>query len=139
MLRHDIFTSREYAALSAIAVKALVDLYTQFRGKNNGDMTAAWTIMQPRGWVSKDTLARAVRELLDAGWIAVTRQGGRRISTLYGVTWLGIDPCGGKLDVTPNPVPLMSWRRPAPTVIPLSRGSGQSAPAIGSIKTVVTA
>jgi hypothetical protein len=133
MLVHEYFTSREYAALSAIAVKALLDLYTQFRGNNNGDLTAAWAVMQPRGWVSKDTLSRAVHELLEHGWIVVTRQGGRRIATLYAVTWLGIDHCGGKLDVAANPVPSHAWKWSA-SVISLPRPSGQSAPTIGSME-----
>lgn len=131
MLIHDYFTSREYADLSPRAVKALVDLYTQFRGANNGDLCAAWTVMSKRGWTSKDQLAKALRELLDGGWITVSRQGGRRIATLYAVTWLPIDRCGGKLDVRADPKPLHSWRRPA-AVIPLSRRAGRLNPHDGA-------
>lgn len=140
MLIHDYFTSLEYAELSPRAVKALVDLYCQFKGSNNGDLCAAWTLMARRGWTSKDQLAKAVAELLERGWIAVTRQGGRRISTLYAVTWLGIDSCGGKLDVRADPTPAMTWRRPAmvasrpaATVHSLPRPAGQSAPPHGSM------
>lgn len=132
MLIHEYFTSREYAELSSRAVKALIDLYTQFKGNNNGDLCFAWKIMAGRGWTSKDQLAKAVAELLERGWIDVTRQGGRRVPTLYAVTWLGIDQCAGKLDVRPNPVPSMSWRRSA-AVISLPRPTGQSAPPHGSM------
>lgn len=133
MLVHEYFRSAEYARLSPRAVKALIDLYTQFRGGNNGDLCAAWTVMAPLGWTSKDQLAKAIQELLEAGWVVITRQGGRRIPTLYAVTWLGIDACDGKLDVRPNPVPLMLWRRPVATLA-LSRPTGQSAPPHGSIE-----
>lgn len=132
MLVHDYFTSPEYAMLSPRAVKALIDLYTQFRGANNGDMCAAWKLMRPLGWTSRDQLQKALAELLERGWISITRQGGRRIATLYAVTFLGIDRCDGKLDVTPNATPQHLWRRPA-TVIPLSRTAGQSVPHGGSM------
>ena len=65
MLFHDYFTSAEYAAVSPRAVKALLDIYCQFRGSNNGDLCAAWTIMSKRGWTSKDQLDKALRELLE--------------------------------------------------------------------------
>jgi hypothetical protein len=133
MLIHDYFRSPEYAALSPRAVKALIDLYTHFKGANNGDLCAAWKIMAPLGWTSKDQLAKALQELLDRGWIVITRMGDKRIARLYAVTWLGIDHCGGKLDVRPNPAPSMSWRRPA-KIICLTRSTGQTAPPHGSIK-----
>lgn len=134
MLVHEYFRSPEYARLSPRAVKALVDIYTQFRGKNNGDLCAAWTIMAPLGWTSKDQLAKSIEELLADGWIVITRMGGKRVARLYAVTWLGIDYCDGKLDVKPNPVPSMAWRQPA-KVIRLPRPTGQSAPPHGSMET----
>lgn len=133
MLVHEYFRSAEYARLSPRAVKALVDLYTQFRGSNNGNLCAAWTLMAPLGWTSKDQLAKALAELLKAGWIVITRQGGRRIPTLYAVTWLGIDRCDGKLDVRPDPVPSHAWRRAA-AVISLPRHAGQCAPPHGAME-----
>jgi hypothetical protein len=73
--RH-VIDSPQYVALSAYGVKLLFDLYAQFRGNNNGDLSAAWSLMKQRGWHSKGTLSRAVKELLAGGWIIVTRQGG---------------------------------------------------------------
>jgi len=137
MLIHDYFTSPEYAQLSARAVKALIDLYTQFRGANNGDLCAAWKVMARLGWTSKDQLHKALAELLEGGWIIVTRQGGRRIPTLYAVTWLGIDPCGGKLEVSPNPAPLQLWKRRS-TALSLPRPAGQCAPPHGAIERALT-
>lgn len=112
-----IFTSPQYANLSAHAVKLLIDLLSQYRGFNNGDLCATWSLMSQRGWRSRDTLNRALKELMTAGFIEKTRQGerghssGQRKPTLYGVTWKGIDECGGKLDVSPNPVPSNRWAK----------------------------
>ena len=110
-LPHAIFQSTEYAELSAFAAKLLIDLFIQFRGDNNGDFTAAWTVMSTRGWSSRDTLDRALKMLLDNGWIIKTRQGGKHRCNLYGVTWLPIDECNGKLDIIPTRVAAGTWKR----------------------------
>ena len=54
-----------------------------------------------------------IDELLQAGMIELTRQGGLHCPNLYAVTWIGIDDCSGKLDVKPNPAPSNLWRQPA--------------------------
>jgi hypothetical protein len=94
-----VIRSQCFARLSAHAVKLLNDLLAQYKGDNNGDLCAAWTLMQPRGWKSKDTLNKALKELLAGDWLEVTRQGGRHKATLYAVTFYAIDECKGKLDV----------------------------------------
>ena len=82
-LWHQVLRSPRFAALPAQAVKALCGLLAQYRGNNNGDLTAALSIMQPYGWSSRDTLKRALDDLLAAGFIIVTRQGGPRISSSW--------------------------------------------------------
>ena len=111
-LPHHVLESREYAKLNGSAVKLLIDLLGQFRGQNNGDFTLAWRVMSKRGWRSRDTLNRARTELLESGWITLTRQGGRHRCGLYAVTWLVIDGCNGKLDVAPTRVASNTWRKP---------------------------
>lgn len=109
---HDILESEEYAQLSKnAAVLVFLDLYGQFRGSNNGDFTAAWTVMRKRGWKSKDTLYGAINEALAAGWIIKTRQGGKNKCSLYAVTWKPIDECGGKLDMCATKVASADWKR----------------------------
>ena len=139
MLVHEYFTSQEYACLSPRAVKALVDVYTQFKGGNNGDLVASWSVMSKRGWTSKDQLGKAIDELLERGWLQITRQGGfqggKHRPRLLAVTWLGIDYCAGKLDCRPDPVPSMAWKRPTPPVTLLPRHTGQSDPQGGSVET----
>ena len=78
-----VIRSQSFTRLSAHAVKLLNDLLAQYKGDNNGDLCAAWTLMQPRGWKSKDTLNKALKELLAGDWLEVTRQGGRHKATLY--------------------------------------------------------
>lgn len=129
-----ILESEEYAKLSAPAVKALLDLFAQFRGSNNGDLTAAWSIMKKRGWRSKDSLYRALRGLLDKGWIIKTRQGGKHKCSLYAVTWKAVDACSGKLDVAPTAIPLNTWKNQ-------NRGPhpGQIGPAVVPFRSAVNA
>ncbi|WP_286749419.1 hypothetical protein [Marinobacter sp. UBA2688] len=101
----EVLGGEAYLSLGGWQVKLLVDIASQFNGKNNGDLTAAWSIMKERGWKSPGTLNKALKDLLDAGLIEETRSGGRHRCTLYAVTWRGIDECKGKLDVNPKIVP----------------------------------
>lgn len=109
-LPHAVIGGAEWARLSPAGVKLLLDLYGQYRGQNNGDLTLAWSIMKPRGWKSKQTLHRAKDELLAAGWIICTRQGGRHTAGLYAVTWQAIDGCGGKLDIGETRTAPGTWK-----------------------------
>lgn len=108
---HEVAESGTYKSASAHAVKLLNDLCFQFRGSNNGDLAAAWRIMHARGWKSRDTLHKALTELLDRGLIEKTRQGGRNRCSLYAVTWLPIDDCHGKLDVPATRVASRLWKQ----------------------------
>ena len=60
-------------------------------------------LLKERGFRSKETLSRAINELLEARLIMRTRVGyfqnpGGRCA-LYALTWQPIDECGGKLEV----------------------------------------
>src|SRR5687768_6966645 len=115
-----VIRSQSFAQLSAHAVKLLIDLLGQYKGDNNGDLCASWTIMRDRGWKSKDTLNKALKELRDGDWLEVTRQGGRNKATLYGVTFYNIDDCKGKLDVRSTERPRGTWRKSEP-LLPLPK------------------
>ena len=86
-----VIDSPAWAAMNAHEVKLLMDLAAQFRGSQNGDLSAAWALMHKRGWASRDTLAKALAGLLAKGFITRTRQGGRRVCSLYAVSWEGIN------------------------------------------------
>ena len=112
-----VLNSTQYAALSAPSVKLLVDLAAQFNGHNNGHLAAAWTVMEKRGWRSRDTLGKAMAELLRAGFVVQTRQGGRHAASLYGITFHALDSTE-RLDVRERDFPRGAWAR----TVPLSRG-----------------
>lgn len=109
----EVLDSPAYCGLSFKARSLLFDLGSQYRGRNNGDLAAPWSLMRKRGWKSKDTLRRALTELLEAGMIEMTRQGGLHCPNLYAFTWLAIDECGDKLDCSPTSAPSGLWRKPA--------------------------
>lgn len=87
-----VFESTAFTALSPHACKLLLELVGQFRGDNNGDLSAAWSIVSKRGWNSRTTLWRCKRELIEAGFVFVTRQG-RMPNTceLLALTWFPLD------------------------------------------------
>ena len=66
--------------------------------------------MERRGWSSKDTLSKAVKDLVDADLTGKTRTG-RFMNPgagcdLYAISWRAIDECVGKdLEVAPTNSP----------------------------------
>lgn len=111
LLPNALLNSPKFRALSPSGVKLLIDIGSQFNGKNNGDLCAAWKVMHPKGWNSEATLDKAKKELLAAGFIAETRKGKRpNLCSLYGLTWQPLNP-DPKLDVGPGGFPYGSWAR----------------------------
>lgn len=104
---------QQFYGLSGSAAKLLIQIGEQFNGNNNGDLQASFNILRHKGWRSKDTLNRAKKELINAGFIEETRQGGfcqpARCS-LYALCWHPIHECRGKLDVYPTKTPSLKWR-----------------------------
>ena len=99
---HSVLNGAAYVSVSSHARMLLFDLVAQFKGDNNGDLCAAYSMMRLRGWKSQHTLLNAKRELIEAGLIEETRKGARpNKASLYAVTWQALDDCKGKLDITP--------------------------------------
>ena len=110
-LPHALLHSPAFRSLSYKAVKLLLDIASQFNGKNNGDLCAAWKIMVARGWKSEQTLQVAKNELLQAGMIAETRKGRRpNVCSLYGITWQPLNP-SDKFEIEPFAFPVGAWDR----------------------------
>lgn len=110
---HLVMRHADYIALSANAKSLLFEMAFQFNGHtNNGDLTAAWTVMRERGFKSQATLAKALAELLQREMLLRTREGrfinpGKRCA-LYALTWKPINECPGKdLEIGPTTKP---WR-----------------------------
>lgn len=108
-----VLQSKALANLSPHASKLLLDIASQWRLGNNGDASAAFEkVLRQRGWKSKTTLHKALRELLDSGLIVQTRQGSLHKCSLFALGWLAINECGGKLDMKATSRPLNYWLDP---------------------------
>jgi len=91
-----VLSSLDYISLSANGIKLLLELARQYYGNNNGDLTCAFSVLRKRGFTSKSTIQRAKTLLLERHLIIETRAGiagidGRRLCSLYALTWKGID------------------------------------------------
>lgn len=97
----DALTAKnEFTELSGKACKLLIDIGRQYNGRNNGDLACSLSVMRNRNWNSNRALKQARDELVEAGLIVQTKQGGLGIGpNLYAITWQPIDECGGKLDI----------------------------------------
>jgi hypothetical protein len=113
LLPHRVHDSPNWQRLSGQAVKVLCAMNRQFNGRNNGDLCGARRTMQRYGF-TRDTIEQR-RELVHYGFLHLTRQGGLNMGpSLYAVTWLPIDDCGGKLDCPPTRVAPGTWKEPRP-------------------------
>ena len=98
---HTVMRSADYRNLKGTSVKLLNALAFQYNGRNNGDLTAAWSVMhEQHGFRSKATLTHAIQELLSARLITRTREGyfqnpGGQCA-LYALNWYAIHECPGK-------------------------------------------
>lgn len=108
----DFLHSRAWAELSPHAAKMLLDLCAGLgrNAKLNGDLSAAPTVMQPKGWCSNATRVAALRELEDARLISLTRRGNRRLCALYAVTLWPLHCDLRKLDYGPGSYTTSDWQ-----------------------------
>ncbi len=97
-----VLESPGYRAASHVARSLLMDIAMQYRGGNNGRLTACMKYLQPLGWRSNDTIVRARRELLDLGLLVETRKGAFPNSAAwFALSWLALDVAEG-LDINPK-------------------------------------
>ena len=111
---YHVANSSQFSSLSAKANKLLIDLLVQYTGSNNGALSACFTLMKPRGWKSSSTVYAAKKELLDKGFIVVTKTGMkmRGHPTLLAITWNAIDECPRVLfdeQIKSSVAPLSYW------------------------------
>ena len=114
-LPHHVLDHETFKTLSTRATKLLVDIAAQYRGNNNGDLSATLSLMRDRGWNSSDQLDKAKKELVGKDVIRVARQGGLNKCNLYAVTWFPIDECKGKLDIASTKTAPVNWRGRPPS------------------------
>ncbi len=120
-----VMDTRKYRALSAPAKVLLFELCRQFRGSNNGNLCAAWGAVKDRGCGAHTTIQKATDELLRAGMIEKTEQGGRHRPNLFALTWRAIDDCGMRASFSQTHTPSGLWKDSQPSVTP-SRSLSQS-------------
>ena len=119
-LPHHVLQHETFKTLSTRATKLLIDIAAQYRGSNNGDLSATLSLMRDRGWNSSDQLNKAKKELVEKDVIQVARQGGLNKCNLYALTWFPIDECKGKLDIASTITAPVDWKIGSPDP---SRGS----------------
>lgn len=105
-----VIRSDNLMTLSPSATKLFLCLLSQVNfgeggTRNNGDLCASYSIANKWGFGSKATLNKAIKELLERGWIEQTRKvsfgtGERNKPNLYAVTYWAIDDCNGKVKAT---------------------------------------
>ena len=113
-LPHHVLQHETFKTLSTRATKLLIDIAAQYRGSNNGDLSATLSLMRDRGWNSSDQLNKAKKELVEKDVIRVARQGGLNKCNLYALTWFPIDECKGKLDIASTITAPGNWKTGLP-------------------------
>lgn len=112
-LPKDVITCPNFQKMAkhSKAYLLLLQLAEQFNGKNNGDLSCAFSVLRNKGWTSNDTLSRMRKCLLHYGFITETRAGGRNQCSLFALAWESIDPCDGKIDVHPTTYPSRKYAK----------------------------
>lgn len=116
VVRHDLVNSEEYFRLSNRAKALLLDLIGRYNRLNNGDISIAYSQMKKRGWSSETTLRSAIKDLIDARFILLSRQGGRnKTCSLYALTFFPINEIRDKnnklkIDLAPTRRPPDYWK-----------------------------
>ncbi|MGF1871142.1 hypothetical protein [Photobacterium indicum] len=115
-----MFDSAAYTALSSNARDVLMQLLRQYRGGNNGNLTAIWGDHENLVSIkSEKTFKNAVSELLNEEFIEITGTGTTskkgKPPYLYAITWLEVDPPMGNsnriIKSSPARKPQREWQR----------------------------
>lgn len=110
-----VLDTPDYRGLSLAASRVLTLLHYQYRGSNNGDLSAPLSEAKRWGINSPATLAKALRELQEADLIRRTRDPTRDRKSphgqcsLFAITWENLDECSGKHGLRPTIAPLRKF------------------------------
>jgi hypothetical protein len=107
-----------FSRLSATAQAAWLHFGLAYNGKNNGEIHLPCRILGDRLNVAKNTAARAIEELINAGFLAMTKASsfsGKRRAAEYRLTHLKCDKSGDApsnvfMNTTPKVVPFKPKR-----------------------------
>ncbi len=100
MLTYDILNSPSWEGLSAQARAVLIQIAKRYNGGNNGALAASVRNLATECRINKDTAGKAVKELLEAGFLELAQAGAftfkMRHAAEYRLTWLKCDQTGAK-------------------------------------------
>lgn len=95
-LHRDVYSSQKFGEMTGNELKALLHIYEQYRGSNNGSLTCTLAETRRsniRGLKSSRALVAAIKGVIAKGFVTITRRGGSNKPTLFAVTWEKIDTC----------------------------------------------
>ncbi|MDP8161954.1 hypothetical protein [Phocoenobacter skyensis] len=112
-LRHDLMGSDEFKKLSGNAVKVFIILIGGYNGYNNGNLEAVQTHKEAinRFGISKATLHKALKELVDNQFLEITRQGHKNQCSLYSATCFPNHCRNGVHLIQPQSRPSDKWKK----------------------------
>lgn len=88
---HHVIDSPAFAELKGESVRLLLIIARQYDGRNNGHLQATLSYTKDRGISSKQTLKRAIADLISHGFIYRTRshgfEAGKNTHSRYAITW----------------------------------------------------
>lgn len=88
-----VLHSMAFVALSKVERALLLEFLAQYNGRNNGQLLCSVRKLASRGFGSADTLHRAKKMLIEAGFIYETVAGHRpNTASWYALTWRPLDP-----------------------------------------------
>ena len=109
VLPKDVLHSSEYQQLPSSAKALLLDLVSQYTGKNNGRLTPAWSVMKEKGWASNNTVLSAKKALLNSSFALMTRKGHPpRTCEWIAFTWWRLD-WHEKMDIEAKGFPYLNF------------------------------
>jgi hypothetical protein len=104
-----VLHSSEYQQLPSSAKVLLLDLVSQYTGKNNGRLTPAWSALKEKGWASNNTVLSAKKALLTTSFAVMTRKGHPpRTCEWIAFTWWRLD-WNKKMDIDPKGFPYLNF------------------------------
>lgn len=113
-----VLESAAVTTLNHAALRVLVILASQWRGKDNGTLALTESYARRFGFNGRDTLYRSLRALEERGLIVCTRRGVKIKNhfTLYALGWEAITHRDGKPLARPEPRDNSRWLKWKPTV-----------------------
>lgn len=107
----EVTRSRAFAGLSPHATKLFFDMCSRLggNGAGNGDIAVTDEMQRLRGWTSKTTWRAALKELIEARFVIVTRQGSKRRCSLYALTPWPLECDARKIEVGPGSYSMSDW------------------------------